>query len=159
MPRTLDAEFVNAEVYAIYKAITEVSGEDGWKIMWRSGELVFDQIEPHLQFSSDDPLAVMRTVGDYLVSVGYLEAIEMDLQPGGVLEYEMFGTATRDAARRLIAEDAILPHWSTVVMVAALRKRCGVEARMEARDHKPELVSQRQSRERWLLTRDGQPIS
>ncbi len=159
MARKLDAEFVTAEVYAIYKAITEVCGQDGWKIMWRAGELVFDEIEPSLRFPTDAPLDVLRTVGDYLVSVGYLEAIELDLQPGGVLEYQMFGTATREAARRLIAEDAILPHWSTVVMVAALRKRCGLEAKMEADDHKPELVSQRQSKERWLLTKDGRPIS
>jgi hypothetical protein len=155
----LDADFINAEIYAIYKAITEVCGEDGWKIMWRSGELAFDQIEPQLQFPSREPLDVMRTVGDYLARVGYFEGIDLELLPGGVLEYQMFNTATRASAARLIAENAILPHWSTVIMVAALRKLCGIEAKMEAHDHKPELVSHRQSKERWILTKDGQPIS
>lgn len=159
MPRMLDAGFINAEIYAIYKAITEVCGEDGWRIMWRSGELAFDQIEPTLTFRSNEPLGVMRTVGDYLARVGYLERIEIELLPGGVLEYQMVNTATRASAQRLIQENAILPHWSTVIMVAALRKRCGVEAKMEAHDHKPELVSQSHSKERWILTRDGRPIS
>lgn len=157
--RLLDADFINAEVYAIYKAITEVSGEDGWKIMWRSGELMFEQIEPKLQFPNRDPLAVMRTVGEYLKESGYFEGIDMELLPGGVLEYQMFNTSTRPAAARLIQEDAILPHWSTVVMVAALRKICGVEAKMEAHDHKPELVSHSASKERWILMKDGKPIS
>lgn len=157
--RMLDADFINAEVYAIYKAITEVCGEDGWKIMWRAGELMFEQIEPQLQFSSREPLAVMRTVGAYLKAAGYFEDIELELLPHGVLEYQMINTATRPAAQRLISENAILPHWSTVLMVAALRKLTGVEAKMEAHDHKPELVSHSHSKERWILTRDGQPIS
>ncbi len=159
MKRTLDADFINVEIYAIYKAITEVCGEEGWKIMWRSGELAFDQIEPRLDFPSKEPLDVLRSIGDYLVQVGYLEGIDLDLKPGGQLEYQMLGTATRPSAARLIEEDAILPHWSTVIMVAALRKLCGIEAKMAAADHKPELVSQHQSKERWLLTRNGVPIS
>ena len=157
--RMLDADFVNAEVYAIYKAITEVSGEDGWKIMWRSGELMFEQIEPKLEFPSREPVDVMRTVGAYLKQSGYFEDIEIELLPGGVLEYQMINTATRPSAERLIRENAILPHWSTVVMVAALRKLSGVEAKMEAHDHKPEIVSQSHSKERWILTKDGKPIS
>lgn len=159
MPRMLEAGFINVEIYAIYKAITEVCGEDGWRIMWRSGELAFEQIEPTLAFRSNEPLDVMRTVGDYLARVGYFERIELELLPGGVLEYQMVNTATRASAERLIRENAILPHWSTVIMVAALRKRCGVEAKMEAHDHKPELVSQSHSKERWILTRDGRAIS
>ena len=159
MPRTLAASFINKEIYGIYKAITEVCGDDGWKIMWRAGELVFDQLEEELEFPSREPLDVMRTIGTYLATVGYLERVDFDLQPKGMLEYQMFGTATRDSATRLIAENAILPHWSTVIMVAALRKLCGVEAKMEAHDHKPELVNQQQSKERWMLSKDGKPIS
>jgi hypothetical protein len=155
----IDADFINVEIYAIYKAITEVSGDDGWKIMWRVGELAFDQIEPQLEFPSDEPLDVMRTVGGYLKRVGYFEDIELELLPNGVLEYQMINTATRASAQRLIQENAILPHWSTVLMVAALRKRSGIEAKMEAHDHKPEIVSHSHSKERWVLTRDGQPIS
>ncbi len=159
MARALDANFITAQVYAIYKAITEVCGPDGWKITWRAGELVFDQIEPKLWFASDAPLDVLRTVGDYLVDVGYLDAIDLDLKPGGVLEYAMCGTTTREATHRLIDENGILPHWSTSLMAAALRKRCGVEARMEDHEQKPALVGDRQAQERWLLTKDGVPIS
>ena len=159
MGKKLDADFINVEIYAIYKAITEVCGEEGWKIMWRSGELAFDLVEPQLKFTSREPLAVMRTVGDYLKRMGYFEDIELEMLPGGILEYQMIKTATRDSAARLIAENAILPHWSTVIMVAALRKICGVEAKMEAHDHKPELVSQRASKERWILMKDGKPVS
>jgi hypothetical protein len=71
----------------------------------------------------------------------------------------MHNTATRDSAVRLIQENALLPHWSTVLMVAALRKRSGIEAKMEAHDHKPELVSTQHSKERWILTKDGVPVS
>ena len=159
MGAKLDSDFINVEIYAIYKAITEVSGEDGWKIMWRSGELAFDQIEPTLDFPSREPLDVMRTVGEYLQRVGYLEAIELELKPGGLLEYQMINVPVRDSAVKLLEENAILPHWSTVMMVAALRKLCGVEAKMEAHDHRPELVNERESKERWILTKDGKPIS
>src|SRR4051794_8438227 len=103
--RMLDADFINKEVYAIYKAITEVSGEDGWKIMWRTGELMFEQIEPQLTFTSDEPVEVMRTVGAYLRDAGYFENIEIELLPQGVLEYQMVNTATRPAAQALISED------------------------------------------------------
>ncbi len=159
MPEALAASFINKEIYGIYKAITEVCGEDGWKIMWRAGELVFDQVEKELEFASREPLDVMRTIGDYLAKVGYLERIDFELKSDGVLEYQMFGTATRDSAVRLIAENAILPHWSTVIMVAALRKLCGVEAKMEAQAHKPEIVSLHQSKERWILSKNGKPVT
>jgi hypothetical protein len=157
--KALDADFINVEIYAIYTAITEISGADGWKIMWRSGELAFDQLAPTLAFPSREPLDVLRTIGEYLVRVGYLEGIELELKPGGVLDYRMLGTTTSASAKRLLEENAILPHWSTVLMVAALRKVCGVEARMEAHDHKPEMVSSQQANERWILTRNGTPIS
>ena len=161
MGRPIDSEFVNTEIYAIYKAATEIIGvnDKGWRFMWRVGELAFDDIEPKLSFPSNEPMDVMRTVGDYLAKVGYFERIDLDLLPDGVLEYSMHNTATRDSAVRLIKENALLPHWSTVLMVAALRKRCGIEAKMEAHDHKPELVSMQHSKERWILTRDGKPIS
>jgi|SRR5581483_10908691 len=159
MADALAAEFINLEIYALYTAITELCPQQGWAIMWRSGELAFAQLEPTLDFPSDAPLDVLRTLGDYLVRVGYLDAIELELRPGGQLEYSMLGAAIRPAAQRLLDEGAILPHWSTALMVAALRTRCGVEARMEAHDHRPELVSADRSRERWLLTRDGVPIA
>ena len=56
MPEALAASFINKEIYGIYKAITEVCGEDGWKIMWRAGELVFDQVEKELEFASREPM-------------------------------------------------------------------------------------------------------
>ena len=162
MGATLDADFVGIEVYAIYKAITEISGEDGWKIMWRSGELAFDELEKVIEFPDRDPVAVLRTIGDYLVRVGYLGEFDLELKPGGVLEYQMVGVPLHKSAIRLIEERAILPHWSTVMMVAALRKLCGVEAHLEGHgghENQPEVVSDREAKERWTLTRDGVPIS
>jgi hypothetical protein len=162
MSEALDADFISIEVYAIYKAITEVCGEDGWKIMWRSGELAFDQLEERLQFPSHEPVAVLRAIGEYLVGVGYLASFDLELRPGGVLEYEMNGAPLHASAARLIRERAILPHWSTVMMVAALRKLCGVEAELEGHgghQNEPEIVSDSRARERWILTRDGVPIS
>jgi hypothetical protein len=162
MAQVLDADFVSLEVYAIYTAITEVCGEDGWKIMWRSGELAFQQVQERLDFPSRDPVAVLRTLAQYLVRVGYLESFDLELRPGGVLEYEMVGAPLHASAARLIRERAILPHWSTAMMVAGLRALCGVDTHLEGHGghhNEPELVGERRARERWLLTRDGVPIS
>jgi len=160
--QTLDADFISIEVYAIYRAIAEVRGGDGWRIMWRSGELASEQLRERLESPSREPVEVLRTIGEYLVRVGYLESFDLELQPGGVLEYEMNGAPLHASATRLIRERAILPHWSTVMMVAALRELCGVTAQMEGHgghQHDPEIVSDSRARERWVLTRDGAPIS
>jgi hypothetical protein len=47
-------------------------------------------------------------------------------------------------------------------MVAALRTLCGVEAHLEGHGghaNEPEVVGDREAKERWVLTRDGVPTS
>lgn len=151
MRKPINEEFVLTEVYAIYKAVSELFGEKGWQVIWRSGEIVFDELEKKLSFPKKEPLSVMKVLADYLADVGYVSKIEFRMIGDNVLEYDIYGPSfIRPAVLRLKAENGVLPHWSTVVMVAALKRLCGVKAETDATQ--PQLFKDF-GRERWTLSK------
>ncbi|MBI2846783.1 MAG: hypothetical protein HYX82_02770 [Chloroflexi bacterium] len=151
MRKRIDEDFVQMEVYAIYKAISELFGEKGWQVIWRSGEIVFDDLEKKLKFPDKDPLSVMKVLADYLADVGYVSKIEFRMVGDNVLEFDIYGPSfIRPSVLRLKAEKGVLPHWSTVITVAALKKICGVKAETDATA--PQLFKDF-GRERWVLSK------
>ena len=44
-------EFFDKELYAIYLAAWEFWGDEAWKIVWRSGEIMLEEIEPELDLA------------------------------------------------------------------------------------------------------------
>ena len=36
----VSVEFLNQELYAIYKALDQLIGERAWDVVWRSGDLI-----------------------------------------------------------------------------------------------------------------------
>ena len=147
----MDSAFFNLEIYAIFRAITELFGEKGWDVIWRMGEIVFDQIEPTLDLPDDEPGTVMRAIGEYLKRMGYLRDVRWRAVGPDGLDYEMHDAVIWPAAERLLAEKLVLPHFSTVVMMAGLKKRCGIRATME--DVEPTMLANRVAAERWTFHR------
>ena len=146
--RMVHADLINVEAYAIYKAITELFGEEGWQVIWRSGEIAFDELRERLDITETEPLPLMSQIAKWLVDVGYIKDIQVSQPSEEDLIYEMEGAVLRPSVMKLRAANAVLPHWSSVILIAALRKMCGIEVEM---DVQPEILSPTRSRERWKL--------
>jgi len=86
----IDPHYFDLQIYAIYRALWERWGDEAWHVVWRSGEVLFDEIEPTLGLTPDDtPFTAMRRLADYLRQVGYVEDITVRQTGEGELEYEM----------------------------------------------------------------------
>ena len=145
----VSVEFLNQELYAIYKALDQLIGERAWDVVWRSGEVLFDDLEKGLDITETEPLAVMKKIGAWFERSGYVDKIEFRMVALDELEYDMYDPIIRASARRLISEGAAAPHFSTALMFAALRKKCGLKAEMMG---DPVLLPNGAGRERWKLT-------
>lgn len=149
--RTPDRDFIRAEVYGIYKAITELFGEKAWQVIWRSGEIVFDEAAKQLEFPKKDPISVINVLGKYLVKSGYCTKIEAKMAGKDLIQYDVWGPSMiRPAITKLKAEGCVLPHWSTVVIVAGLEKVCKVKVETDVKN--PELISDIHAREWWRFS-------
>jgi hypothetical protein len=146
----MDLHYFDLQIYAIYRAIWERWGAEAWHVVWRSGQVLFDEIEPTLGLTPDDtPFSAMRRLADYLRQVGYVEDIAVRQTGEDELEYEMLNPVILPGARRLIAEGAVPAHISTTLMFALLRKRFGLKAEMIG---EPRLLPDGRAIERWKLS-------
>lgn len=146
----IDPHYFDLQIYAIYRALWERWGDEAWHVVWRSGEVLFDEIEPTLALTSDDtPFSAMRRLADYLRRVGYVEDITVRQIAEDELEYEMLNPVILPGARRLIAEDAVPAHISTTLMFALLKKCFGLKAEMIG---EPRLLPDGRAIERWKLS-------
>jgi hypothetical protein len=50
--RVIDPGFFDLEIYAIYRAIWENWGDDAWKVVWRAGEVLFDEVHSELDLDT-----------------------------------------------------------------------------------------------------------
>lgn len=147
----IDPHYFDLQIYAIYRAIWERWGNEAWYVVWRSGEVLFDEIEPTLGLSSaDTPFSAMRRLVDYLRQIGYVEDIAVRQTDEDELEYEMLNPAILSGAKRLIAEGAVPAHISTGLMFAMLKKRFGLKAEMIG---EPRLLPDGRGIERWKLSK------
>ena len=105
----VSVEFLNQELYAIYKALDQLIGERAWDVVWRSGEVLFDDLEKGLDITEMEPLAVMKKIGAWFERSGYVDKIEFRMVAPDELEYDMYDPIIRPSARRLISEGAAAP--------------------------------------------------
>jgi hypothetical protein len=127
----IDPAYFDQQIYALYRAIWERWGDEAWYIVWRSGEVLFDEIEPELGLQpGDDPFAAMRRLAGYLRRVGYVADITVRQVSADEWDYEMLDPVILPGAERLIAEGAVPAHISTTLMFALLKKRFGLRAEM-----------------------------
>jgi hypothetical protein len=153
-------EFFDLEVYAIYSAITELYGQKGWSIVWRSGEIAFDYIKDSLNIKGKEPIDVLKNVSNYLESVGYAKKLKVIEAGKNEFIYEMYSPLGRRPVRMLkekhkdSSKPPVLPHFSTALLFAALKDICKMKAEITHLEHaKP---GQDPSREKWVLKRLGQ---
>ncbi len=149
----IDAAFFDLEIYAIYRAIWENWGDEAWKVVWRAGEVLFDEVHEGLGLDTSSPLAAMQGLAAYLVDVGYFEDMKVRQTADDELEYEMVAPTILPGAERIIAEGGVPAHISTAVMFAGLRRLFGLGAEMLG---DPEFTADGRAIERWRLfkTRD-----
>ena len=126
----IDDKFFDLELYGIYKAVNEKIGDETWGIVWRSGEVVLDEIWDEINpDNSTDVFAVLKNLGDYLGKVGYVDYIKVEKLSDSRVKYTMGKPVILPGAERLIKEGMVPPHISTSLMFAALKK-LGYKAEM-----------------------------
>lgn len=130
MPRSIDSAFFDLEIYAIYRAVWENWGEAAWKVVWRAGEVLFDEVQGQLDLDRSSPLEAMRGLARYLVEAGYFADMAVRQTAEDQLEYEMVAPAILPGAERIIAEGGVPAHISTALMFAGLDKLFGLKAEM-----------------------------
>lgn len=149
--RPIDINFFDLEIYAIYRAIWENWGDEAWKVVWRAGEVLFDEINEQLNLNTESPLAAMQGLAQYLVEAGYFLEMNVRQTAEDQLEYEMVDPAILPGAERIIAEGGVPAHISTAVMFAGLKKLFGLKAEMIG---DPEFTADGRAIERWKLFKE-----
>ena len=147
--RQIDPAFFDLEIYAIYRAIWENWGDEAWKVVWRAGEVLFDEIQARLHLNTEAPLTAMQDLAKYLVDVGYFADMLVRQTSDDELEYEMVEPAILPGAERIIAEGGVPAHISTSVMFAGLKKLFGLTAEMIG---EPEFTPDGRAIEKWKLS-------
>ena len=151
MPQPIDPVFFDLEIYAIYRAIWENWGDQAWKVVWRAGQVLFDEIRGQLHLDTASPLAAMQELARYLVQAGYLADMKVRQIAADELEYEMVAPAILPGAERIIAEGGVPAHISTALMFAGLKSLFGLRAEMIGA---PEFTADGRAIERWRLFKE-----
>jgi len=149
--KPIDPTFFDLEIYAIYRAIWENWGDEAWRVVWRAGEVLFDEIHEQLHLNTASPLEAMRGLARYLVDVGYFADMKVRQTAEDELEYEMVEPAILPGAERIIAEGGVPAHISTALMFAGLKKLFGLRAEMIG---EPEFTADGRAVERWKLFKE-----
>jgi hypothetical protein len=145
----IDPVYFDKQIYALYRAVWERWGDEAWYVVWRSGEVLFDELEPELGLQAeDDPFSAMERLASYLQRVGYVREIAVRPVSESEWDYAMLEPVILPGAERLIAEGAVPAHISTTLMFALLKKRFGLRAEMVG---DPDLRPDGLATERWRL--------
>ena len=145
----IDPTYFDQQIFALYRAVWERWGDEAWYVVWRSGEILFDEIEAELGLQADDdPFVAMQRLAGYLQRVCYVEDISVRPLSETEWDYEMLDPVILPGAKRLLADDAVPAHISTTLMFALLKKRFGMEAEMVG---DPDLRPDGRATERWRL--------
>ena len=143
----IDKEFFDLELYSIYKAMTEVFGEESWKVVWRMGEIMLSDLEEDMNLSKTDPFLRLQKLADYLKRVGYAETIEFHKINDTEIEFRMANVATTKGMSRLLDNGDVPAHTSTSLFSAALSK-IGLKMEMIG---KPTIFEDGSGFERWKI--------
>lgn len=145
----IDPTYFDRQIYALYRAVWERWGDGAWYVVWRSGEVLLDDIEPELGLQpGDDPFSAMQRLAGYLQRVGYVKEIVVRPLDEAEWEYEMLDPVILPGAKRLLDDGAVPAHISTTLMFALLKKHFGLSAEMVG---DPDLRPDGRAIERWRL--------
>jgi hypothetical protein len=119
-------DFVN---YNICSAYSEKYGKEKAEAFFRRvGEIGFSELKNMVEFSSDEPYEVLKTVADFLEDMGYMSKIELTKVEENEVIIEMFGVSVNNSSMRLVDRGYSPSHFMTNLMFAALQKCSDVEA-------------------------------
>jgi hypothetical protein len=150
----MDREFFDIETYALFSALNEIVPEKAWEIALRGGEYAFAELKKRLKITEKDPIALVKLLGNWLQDMGYAR-IEIEQTEENVFHYSMYDTASRSGLRQIRKEkgdDAIMAHWSSVLMFAALKDMCNLKAEISHLDFAKE-DDKGASVEKWVLSK------
>jgi hypothetical protein len=144
----IDPTYFDKQIYALYRAVWERWGDEAWYVVWRSGEVLLEEIESELDLEWDaGPFPAMQRLASYLQQVGYVREIAVRPLSEDEWEYEMVDPVILPGAKRLLNDGAVPAHISTTLMFALL-KRFGLGAEMVG---DPDLRPDGRAIERWRL--------
>ena len=144
----VDPDFFDLEIYAIYYAIYDLIGEDTWKVVWKVGEIVYEEIKDKIGATDvKDPFEALRKLAEWLKKVGYIEDIEVRKVAEDEVEYIMLNPIITPGAKKLVKEGRVPAHISTALMFAAL-KQFNMKAEMIG---EPKFLPDVRAIEKWKL--------
>jgi len=146
--------FFNLLIFSIYSSLYELIGQEGWSIVWRTGEVAYAQIKQELKITEKDPVQVTRKVGKFLEEEGYGSKFIIKELSKTELIHEIHDGAARPAILKLrekFGENAVLPHFSTSIMFAALKDSCNLRVKIVQLQVAPTEIGV--TREKWVLSR------
>lgn len=149
----MNKSFFDLEMYATYGAITELYGEKGWDVVWRAGELAWEEVKEQVNITKKEPMEVMKKVSEWLEKIGYAKKLNIVQTGKNELLYEMYAPIGRQSVTMLRKkygdEKPVKPHYSTTLLFAALKDVCHVKAEIRSVEHvKPGTDP---SREKWIF--------
>ncbi len=127
MTRKIDQDFFNSFSYSVFKALGEKLGKESWKIVWRTGEILFNEIKDKIELKKKEPIEVVRSLVKYLKKAGYLKNSRIVPLNDEEFEYWMKEPAIEKGAFKLIEEGYPPPHISTSILFSALKTFTGSE--------------------------------
>lgn len=150
----IEPDFFDLEIYAIYKAAFELLGDETWKVVWRAGEIAFEELRRRFGWRVEgDPFPILEDLADYLQKAGYVEHIKVRRLCEDTVEYEMLNPVIATGAKRLIDQGMVPAHVSTALMFAVL-KQFDMKATMVG---DPVFKPDGRVLERWKLSKSASP--
>jgi hypothetical protein len=150
----MDREFFDIETYALFSALNEIIGKKTWEVVLRGGEHAFEEIKVRFGIDEKDPVALIKRIGGWLPDMGYAR-IRIEQTGENEFLYYMYDTASRRGLRKIRkekGEGAIMAHWSTAIMFAALKDMCNMKAEISHLDFAEE-DTRGASVEKWTLSK------
>ena len=130
MTKCIDPRFFDLEIYSIYYAVYEYLKEDTWKVVWRSGEVLYNILKDLLNLKEvSDVFTAIEKVVEWLREVGYVDEAGVERIGEDEIKYIMSKPVILEGAEKLIKEGRVPPHISTALLFAVLRDY-GYEAEM-----------------------------
>jgi hypothetical protein len=151
----MNREFFDMQTYAIYSALNEIIGPKTLQVAQRSGEYLWADLKRRSGTNERDPMALVKFIGKWLQDMGYAR-IQIEQITENEFKYTLYDTASRRALRQIQKEkgkDAIMPHWSTHLMFAALKDMCNMKAELVHMDLAKEDTFSLGTVEKWKLTK------
>ncbi|MFX0204041.1 MAG: hypothetical protein ACFFCW_48705 [Candidatus Hodarchaeota archaeon] len=149
-------DLFNLLMYSIYSSINELFGKKGWGIVWRTGEIAFAELKKQGRITEKDPILLAQKIAKYLEEGGYGSRFVVHKMKENEFIYEIHDAAARPSVLRVkkkYGDDAVLAHFATAIMFAALKDMCNMKAEISHLEVAPTEIGV--TKEKWVLSKIG----